>query len=286
MYIAKIENANGQTMILTGNESAYQVVSIIGLNPPPAQINTNTAVGLDGAQFNSARLNTRNIVITIKINGDVETNRQTLYRFFRTKERCRFYFSNRNRDVYIDGYVETVACDLFVNDERAQISILCPQPYFRDLEMVSADISSTVAAFEFPFAIDLGDPIPFSTFDSAGAANVVNDSEAEVGVIIDMTFSGSVDEVELRNTDTGESFALVYAFEAADRVTIDTNKGSKSVVLLRNGETINIFTAIQRGSTFFQLAVGDNPFVYFADGGANNNLVDVIFNHFNIYRGV
>lgn len=286
MYIAKIENANGQTMILTGNESAYQVISIIGLNPPPAQINTTTAAGLDGAQFNSARLNTRNIVITIKINGDVETNRQTLYKFFRTKERCRFFFSNRNRDVYIDGYVETVACDLFVNDERAQISILCPQPYFRGLETVTDDISSTVAGFEFPFAIDLGDPIPFSTFDSAGAANVVNDSEAEVGVIIDMTFSGSVDAVEIRNTNTGESLTLAYSFEVADRVQIDTNKGNKSVTLFRDGEALNIFPALQRGSTFFQLSVGDNPFIYLADGGASNNLVDVVFSHFNVYRGV
>lgn len=286
MYTAKIENSNGQIMILTGNEPVYQVISILGLNPPPAQINTTTAAGIDGTRYNSSRLNSRNIVITIKINGDVETNRQTLYRFFRTKEWCRFYYANRHRDVYIDGYVEAVNCDLFVNDERAQISIICPQPYFKDFETVTDDVSNVVAAFKFPFSINIGNPIPISSFDNLGTATVINDSEVAVGVIIDVTFAGAVDELELLNTNTGEHLTLAYPFVESDRVTIDTTKGNKSVRLFRDGETINIFPAVQRGSVFLQLAVGDNQFAYLADGGERNTLVSVIFSHANMYRGV
>lgn len=286
MYTAKIENANGSVMILTGNEVAYQVVEIIGLNPPQAQINTALSAGIDGARYNSARLEMRNIVLTVKINGDVEVNRQNLYKYFRTKEWCKFFYTNRNRDVYIDGYVESVACDLFTNDERAQISILCPDPYFRDLEMIVTDISSTIGAFEFPFAINIGQPIPISVFDSSRAVNVYNDSEAAVGVIIDITIAGSVNTIEIRNTQTGESFVLDYAFIAGDQIAVNTNKGQKSVTLLRSGQTTNLFTAMRRGSVFFQLAVGDNLFIYLADSGANNSLVDVVFSHSNIYRGV
>ena len=113
MYTAKIENVNGEVMLLTNKESKYQVISITGLNPPKAQINTTPIVGLDGAKFNSSKLETRNIVITIRLNGDVEANRQALYNFFVTKKWCRFYYTNGSRNVYIDGYIDSVECDLF-----------------------------------------------------------------------------------------------------------------------------------------------------------------------------
>ena len=91
MYIAKIENSNGSILELTGNEENFQIVSITGLHPPEAQINVTTIAGLDGARFNSAKLNTRNLVITLRLNNNPEDNRHLLYKYFRTKEACTFY---------------------------------------------------------------------------------------------------------------------------------------------------------------------------------------------------
>lgn len=286
MFTAKIENSNGQVMLLTGNETAYQVISIIGLNPPTAQINTVTAVGIDGGLYNSARLNMRNIVITIKINGDAESNRLLLYRYFRTKERCRFFYSNGQRDVFIEGFVESVACDIFARDERAQISILCPQPFFKSAELIINDISSTIAGFVFPFSIEIGEPIAFSEFDATGAVNVVNDSDSAAGMVISISFDGAVNEIEIRDADTGASINLVYNFISGDRVEIDTNSGHRAVRLTRSGITTNLFAAVQMGSVFLQLSPGVNRFVYLADGGANNDRADVVISHRTIYRGV
>ena len=105
MYTAKIENSGGEVLTLTWAESKWQVFDITGLDPPAAQINLTNLAGLDGARLNSTKLGTRNIVISIKINGDVEGNRLDLYRFFRTKEACTFYFTNGRRDVKIEGVV-------------------------------------------------------------------------------------------------------------------------------------------------------------------------------------
>ena len=156
MFTCKIENSDGAVYVLTGDEPVYQVIKIEGLNPPKAQINTTTIVGLDGAMFNSSKLESRNIVLTIRINGDVETNRQNLYQYFRTKEACTFYYTNQNRDVYIQGYVESVVCDLFSKSELAQISIICPSPYFKSLDEIVSDISNSLALFTFPFSINKG----------------------------------------------------------------------------------------------------------------------------------
>ena len=284
MYKAKIENTNGNVMILTGKEAVYQIISIIGLNPPNAQINTSTIVGLDGAVYNSAKLETRNIVITVKINGDVERNRLELYQYFRTKEWCRFYYTNESRNVYIDGYVESVECDLFSNDEQAQISIICPYPYFSDLTEIVDDISNVVSLFTFPFSIN--EPIPFSNLRSDDVTNVFNTSESEVGVKIVIFFEDSVNTVLIQNIDTGEHITLSYSFQTGDVVTINTYKGQKSIKLQRNGTITNIFSSLQTGSTFFQLHAGSNLFDYLADYGESDDDVTVRFYHNNAYRGV
>jgi hypothetical protein len=202
MYKAKIQNANGDVLTLTQNESDYQVLSIIGLSPAPAVINTSSIVGMDGALYNSSRIDIRNIVLTIKINGDAEANRLRLYNYFRTKSWCRFYYTTESRNVYIDGYVETFECDLFAESEEAQISIICPNPYFVDMSEVSDDISSTVAMFTFPFSINSDEPIPISEHIDQRETTVYNTSESEVGVRFIIQFSGNVNEIDIRNVDT------------------------------------------------------------------------------------
>lgn len=290
MYTAQIENSGGESLMLTQNEACWQIISITGLNPPPAQVNTTPIAGLDGAKFNSSKLNTRNIVITLHLNGNIEENRQELYRFFRTKENCTFYFQNENRDVSIKGYVETCEVDLFANftnkGEEMQISIICPYPYFKAMAEIIADISNEIGAFTFPFSINIGSPIPFSVYIANRITNVENNSESETGAIIEIDFMDSVNTIEIKNTDTGDSMILNYAFQENDRVIINTNKGQKSITLIRNGNSTNIFSAMQKGSVFFQLAVGDNHFGYLADNGTNDEDVFITFTYSFMYRGV
>lgn len=287
MYTAKIENRSGQVSVLTGRETEYQVISIEGLNPPQSQLNLTSIVGMDGAVFNSSKLETRNIVITIRINGDVEENRLALYQIFRTKEWCRFYYKNAHRDVYIDGYVESVECGLFSNSETAQISIICPSPYFKDLEEIIDDISNTVSLFTFPFFINENEPIPFSEFVIARVSNIFNNSSAETGLEIVVNVVGAFNKLVIRNTETGETLTLNYSFLEDDIIHIDTNKGQKSVKLIRDGVTLNIFSAVAAGSVFFQLRAGDNFYGYLVnDGEEYNNLAIVQFRHRTVYRGV
>lgn len=302
MYEAKIENTKGEILTLTQNEVKYQVVSIIGLNPPNAQINTSSTANLDGAEYNSSKLLPRNIVITLKLNGagtTVENTRQQLYKFFPTKEWCRFYFKNENRNVYIDGYAETNEVNLFENKQTMQISIICPQPYFKALEEISDDISKITPTFFFPFSfgsngattpgiedINTDDAIPFSEVSLNKITDIYNDSESETGVIIDIKVISAINKIEIKNTGTGESLILNYEFLENDEIKLNTNKGQKSVTLIRDGTIYNVFSAIQKGSKFFQLSIGDNFFSYIVDDGVNDSHVNIIYKHSTVYRGV
>lgn len=289
MYTAKIENINGSVLLMTGKEDQYQIIGIDGLNPAPAQINTTDIANLDGALFNSSRLDTKEIVVTVRINGDVEANRLRLYDYFRTKEWCKFYYSNESRDVYIEGYVETVECDLFSDSETASISILCPYPYFSSVEEMVSDISNTLALFYFPFAIDIGSPVPISEFENSRISNVYNEGASETGVIVDIIARSDFNSITIQRVvegSEGEKMTLVYPFLENDEIIINTNKGHKSVYLIRDSERSNLFTAVQRGSVFFQLRSGDNLFGYLLDGSTENEEVSIRFLWRTIYRGV
>lgn len=285
MFVCKIENTKNNILRLTQNESDFQILSVQGLNPPNAQINTSKIAGLDGSKFNSSTMNERNLVIMIKLRGDIEKNRIRLYSFFRSKEWCKFYYKNNSRDVYIEGYVESVECDLFSNKEIIQVSIICPNPYFKGVEEIIDDISKSLEAFEFPFAINVPG-IEFSTVNNSKITNIFNDSENETGVIITIDVLDSMSKIQIKGTSTGETFTLNYDFVKNDRITIDTNKGKKSVSLLRNATTINLFSAVEKGSAFFQLDTGDNFFSYLIDDGTNDGAVQIFFKHYALYGGV
>mgnify|MGYP003289573916 CR=1 FL=1 len=286
MFVAKIENTKKQILTLTQDESRFQIYNIEGLNPPKATINSSKIAGLDGSKFNSAKLDERNIVIYIKLNGNVEANRLFLYSFFNTKEWCKFYYKNGSRDVYIEGYVEAAECSLFTNNEIMQVSILCPNPYFKAMQEIVDDISKTISKFTFPFSINLNEPIEISTLDTSKVTNVYNDSETETGVIIQIDVLDNVNVILIRSVTTGETLRLTYAFMENDRIIIDTNKGKKSIILIRNAIQYNIFGAMAKGSSFFQLGIGDNWFSYLIDSGVNDDLVNISFKHYTLYRGV
>ena len=285
MYKLKIERADGQILTLTQDESNYQIIDVDGFNPPKAQVNITGLANFDGGKFNSAKLDTRALTLTVKINGDIEKNRLRLYSYVAPKSAVKVYYKNGSRDIYAEGRVETVECTAWTNGETAQIFIICPDSYLKSVEEMVVDISNTVALFEFPFYIDLGDPIAFSEYVTDREVNVLNDSEAETGVVISIVFAASVSEIEIRNVDTGEFIKLVGTYVEDDRVVINTNKGSKTVRLIRNGVTTNIFSNVQSGSTFFQLLPGDNIFSYLADAGASNIVTSVVFSFRNRYMG-
>ena len=96
---------------------------------------------------------------------------------------------------------------------------------------------------------------------------------------------GEVINPKIFNRETREFFGIDYTFKNGDEVTIATQEGQKSVTLLREGKTINIFNYISKSSTWLQLDIGDNVFTYEADeNGAD--FMQIRFLHYPLYGGV
>ena len=79
MYTATVTNSSGTTLSLSQNENNYQVIEITGLSSAGAAVNITALAGVPGGIFNSAHINTRNIVINLALNGNIEENRINLY---------------------------------------------------------------------------------------------------------------------------------------------------------------------------------------------------------------
>lgn len=280
MFTLKIENTKGEIFELTNDETNYAVIGISGLTRPDTTVNTSSGVS-DGEYYNSSRVGMRNIVIDVLLRGDIETNRQRLYKIFPLKTACTVYFKNYNRDVKIKGYVEVLDGDLFVEQEQIQISIICPQPYFESLKTLYMELSKIMRLFEFPFCIT--EPIPFSEKRNLPLCSILNNGDTTCGVILTISISGEVTNLKIYNVATQQFFGLNYTFQENDQITLNTQSGQKNISLIRDGETINLLSSMQAGSSWIQLATGINNFTFTADGA---DFVKIIFATVELYGGV
>ena len=281
MFTLKIENRFGDVLELTHNKN-YVVTKIDGLNPPKAKINLSDIAGMNGSLFNSAKAETRNIVLTVLPQNNVERNRLALYKYAQVAQWCKIYYSNGSVDVQIEGYVETVEGSLFSRPQSFQISILCPQPYFEGLHEIYNDISSLVANFEFPFAIESsGKEFGYITHDSL--STLINSGDVETGVSIYITARGEVINPVIYD-NYGGSFKLNLTLQTRDQVIVNTNSGERSVKLIRGSTETNIIDKVSPDPTWFILQPGENIFSYGADSGSD--LMSIIFRHRTKFGGV
>lgn len=263
MFTLKIDNHRGSVTELTHNRGRYAVVGIDGLTRPPTNINTAVAGGIDGSFFNSARVEQRNLVISIILRGDIETNRQALYTIFPLKSKCTIYFSNKNRDVKIEGFVETLEADLFTMQERAQVSIICPRPYFEDANAIIDELSTTVKLFQFPFSIS--EPISFAENYDEPHAFLTNVGDAETGFELTADIQADINTLTITNLTTGAYFTVNYAMQEGDTFTLSTVQGRLNVHLTRGDETIQLLNYIDEGSSWIKLVSGLNDMTYSTD---------------------
>lgn len=280
MYTAIIKNSKGESLNLSQNPN-IKTLSIDGLTPPKATLNFSVIPTKDGSVFNSARAENRNIVFSLAPVYDIENSRLTIYKFFRVKQSVYFYFANGSRNVCIEGIVESVEGSLFERNQNLQISIICPEPYFKALEETVSDLSQVTPLFSFPFAIaEAG--IAFSEIEKTIEKNIYYAGEVETGFTIEMRALAAVMDPKIYN-EAGESFSIGLEMQAGDVLTINTVKGSKTVTLLRDGVKSNIINLVKPNPTWFNLTPGDNVFLYSA---SHPDLLQVSFKHYALYEGV
>lgn len=281
MYSLSVKNAKGDRLQLSFNPD--YAVKAEGLNSLSANINRTKAAGADGSKVNSKALNERNIVLYLKIRPPIEINRNRLYKFFNPKNEIRLFYRNKLVNAYIDGEVENFDCDLYTNKETAIVSIICSDPYFKAADETVYNFTRITPLFEFPFAIP-AEGIPFSELTRLTTLTV-NHGDVASGVIIELYATApQILNPSFYNRTTQKRITVNFDMEQGDKIVINTNRGEKSITLIRDGISSNIINSMGGGSDWVTLEAGENEISFDADHGGEN--LNVTVTTTNKYMGV
>lgn len=298
----KITNHLGELLTIdmrSPETSGFFIRGIEGLGPPKAILNMRESVGSDGSFFNSARAESRNIVMDLgfydNYNLTIEQLRQQSYRFFPLKQLITIEIETSDRNAVTTGYVESNEPNIFSKEAGTQVSILCPSSYFSDGNITQTYFSGTSALFEFPFENpSLSTPlIEFGSVFINTQASVFYTGETQTGVTIVINFLGPVTNPTISNASNGQNMAISSSkvttitgsnFVAGDIVIISTLRGDKYISLIRGGQVYNILNALDVLSDWFTIDRGDNVFTYTASAGLAN--LQFYIEHYALYGGV
>lgn len=284
MFSLILENKHGAQLTF-GMGSPYTITEIQGLNPPDATINTSQVALLDGARYNSAKVNMRQLNIAFAIEYNAAMNRVKMYNVLKTKHWVRMYYTGDQRNVYIDGYIQNLDISYFEMKQIVTVSILCPKPYFKDAQEIVNEMNTIINSFHFPFYSTAAPQVVLGYFNNETGMTIENTGDVDCGLNIELYARNAVTNPKIFNYITGEFFGLNYSLQTGDVVTINTSKGERSVTLLRNGAETNLFNYVMANSTWLQLEADGSTFVYEVGTGQNSDLL-VTFTHLNLYEGV
>lgn len=278
------ENEYGVKIKATGNENRWQVTSLTGLNPPPAVISTSAIPNIDGSRFNTSRLDNRNIVLTMAINGDVEGNLETLNRVISPKRYIKVYYNTGEKDLYAEGRVETFEYDKFEGSKiMVQASILCFDPYWHSQEKDEQTFMNHIGLFEFPFSM-AAEGIAVSELVETTENRISNLGTVVSGLEFTIEVTSPVVNPYLQNVTTGEKMTFNLTLNRGDVLKVNTARKTKYIRLYSNGQTTNVLNKLANGSKWLTLTIGDNSIVYGSETGSENIVLST--SRENLFGGV
>lgn len=287
MFGIQLENENSNIVDIHDNIK-YQVIGISGLVMPSAEIFTSKSPNRKGLKYNGSTLNERNIVISIRILGDIEANRNYLYDWIDTENYIKIRYQNGLKNVCCEGYVQDCEIDLFTESEVISLAVICPDPYWKDLQEIAVDISNLLKQFTFPFAID-SNGIPFSTMKESNETTIFN-AGAETGCQIKLVCTGAVENLKIYDkNDITKQFRINTTLQENWIIVIDTDGSPKTCKAYKPDGSVESLLKYATGGeglppTWFTIKKGHNTFGYQADSGENN--VEMTISFINKHLGV
>ena len=275
---AKLEfiGANGNVINLFDNPY-YGITNIDGFTVADVEVASSTTASIDGDVINNLRVTPRTVVLDLKVknNVNVETAKRWLLQTVKPKLPGRIRMTQDGRETELSGIVENIEMPRFTNGVICQVTLYCSVPYWQDVNYVLVEISRLIDLHYFPkdqggLAFPSGG-IPLGSYNLNNTQTYYNDGDAETGMLITIIALGDVVNPIIYDV-TGAYIGVIDTMAEGDVIEINTNRGEKYV--RKNGE--NIFSKIKSGSSFLQLAIGDNQLTVNADSGTQNNMYFII----------
>ncbi len=274
-------NSSGDSIVISDRPFVLQKIS--GFNNIKNNIYTSKSMGQDGETYTDSNLGVRELIINGVLYVDSrnlkQVYRREMIKVLNPKLDGRLQYECDDFSKTIDCKVENapVFGDESLRMQPFDITLLCPKPFFKDLDEIKADIVLWVGDFEFPLEIPQDTGIEMGHREPSLIVNVLNNGDVECGMRIVFKALATLTNPSLFNVNTREYIKINKGMVAGETITITTHFGNKKIIDNLNGVASNAFMYIDLGSTFLQLAVGDNLFRYNADTGIDNLECEIYF---------
>jgi hypothetical protein len=268
----KVEARNLQgdllTFLLEDDTTGFVVKDIQGLDPVNATLTKSDFAQQDGTQFNAARREDRNIIIKLKLSPpDSSTTvgalRRQLYSFFMPKVPVDLRFYDDDLVVAAYGRVESFVSPIFVKVPTADISAICFDPDFVELEAVELD--------------------GFTVSDTTETL-VHYDGTSDTGVLFTLNLDRTETEFSIfHRAPNGvvTEMAFTSSLVSGDVFTVNTVTGDKYVRLVHSSVETDVLYALD-GSDWITLSQGDNYIRVYATGAE----IPYTLSYINRYGGL
>lgn len=247
------------TLPLEDVSNGLYIEDIRGLDPVKATIVSSSFAAVDGSQYQSARRESRNIVLTVALEPDyavdsVRDLRARLYEYMMPKSEVTLTFVHDAADdgleVVISGRVESFETSLFSEEPAVDISIICFDPDFVDLTEIE---------------------VSGNTVSTTTEITINYDGTVESGFVFALAVNRTLTEFTIYHTPPGKPVrTLDFAANLAsgDLLTITTIAGNKSLILTRASANSSILYGMSPQSAWIELEKGANKIRVYATGAA------------------
>ena len=256
------------------DDAEFFLISCDGIYSVSNNVVTSENTMTDGSTYQGSTTKQRNIVITAEFDTDYQARRDFLYKSFKPKSLGTFYYTENSEQRQIDYYVEGIEIDEKGVCRNAVISLLCPDPFFKD----PADTTITMAGWEpcFEFIHEFTEELEeFGVRVAELVKDIENDSAADyIGIEIIFEAIGAVRNPVLYHVQQDIHIQIgtdnyPFDMETGDVLRITTGTNEKNVYLVKGGETTKINEYLEEESEFIQLVHGTNTLIYDAAQGVD-----------------
>lgn len=283
MKSIKCVNDNGLAVVFAydHDNTEFFLLSLDGVYSIKNAVNTTQNATTDGSSYAGEALEQRNIVITANIRRNYRENRDLLSRVFKVHSAGTFFHTEDGQTRKIAYHVESLNIEEIGILRAATISLICPDPYFKDDAATHIEMASWESGFEFPCEIPESG-MEFGTRSKETIKVVDNDSTTAIGIQMTIIAEDVVINPSIMNVTTGETLKLLCTMQPDDQIVITTEQGNIDVILFRGGEKIDYnYTVDEENEGYVQLETGRNYINYTADAG--DDYMNVNFDFENCY---
>lgn len=266
----------------------YILETIKGVSGLEKTIISSELAGVDGNAVQHIRAEPRIVEATAFVYGNT---REEMYRnrlklislLSNIRQSGTLYYINDHITVMIEAYPQLPGdfTERIKNYNKCSVKFYCPYPFWSETEQKTIQMEYEILEDVFSFPLAFEDNICFAE-NRTSKTIYYNGS---VPAPVTLTLLGNILSPVIKNETTNEQIEVAdVELSDGDTLTINTKKGSKSVILYKNGETSNAFNLVTTSSIFWQLQPGKNVISFTSSKGNTASVLIVAYT--NLYEGV